>query len=290
MKKNFAQEIRLKWFPRKKTSHKGDFGRVFILAGSRGMTGAASLAALAALRTGAGVVTLGVPEAVYPVVARRNIEVMTQPFASTPFGSFSLKGKQQILKELSNQDVFLMGPGLSKNSETQALVRWLTEQTSMPLVLDADGLNAFAGYEKRLSSLSNRSVLTPHPGEFKRIFGGKLDSSSGCRQRRASEAARKWKLTIVLKGSGTVVADSNQVYVNQTGNPGMATAGTGDVLAGIIAGLIAQGFSLWDASCFSVYLHGLAGDLAAKKLGEASLIAGDILEFLPQAIKKVRGC
>ncbi len=286
---NIAQEIRKKWPPRKAASHKGDFGRIFILAGSRGLTGAAHLAEMGALRAGAGLVTVGVPEKVYPVIAKREAEVMVKPFSSTLEGTLGLHALKPIRNFLKNQDVLALGPGLSQNSETQRLIRKVIQESSLPLVIDADGLNALQGHTSMLRDCKYRSILTPHPGEFIRLFGGKLSSKDQDRKRRAKEAAKKFGIFLILKGYHTVIASpEGEVTVNPTGNPGMAKGGSGDILTGMIAALIGQRFSLWDAARFGVYLHGLAGDLACKKIGEASLTARDILQFLPLAIKKIR--
>ena len=304
---NLLQEIREKWRPRPAVSHKGDFGRIFILAGSRGMTGAVHLAAMAALRTGAGLVTLAVPEAVYPVLARREAEVMTRPFPATVAGSFAMRAAKPVLEFLKTQDVLAAGPGLSQIPETQKFLRKVLKENRLRVVIDADGLNALKGNLDVLKFCRARAVLTPHPGEFQRVFGSVIARSSegATKQSReiaslsrqggiarndvASAIAKKFGIILVLKGHHTVVADpAGRIYVNRTGNPGMATGGAGDVLTGMIAALAGQGFSLWDSARFGVFLHGLAGDLAAKKMGEVSLTAGDILSFLPQAIQRVR--
>ena len=274
---------------RKPDSHKGDFGRIFILAGSEGMTGAAHLSAMAALKSGAGLVTAGVPQKVYPVIARRELEVMVRPFPSTSSGTLAVKGLKQILSFSKNQDVLAVGPGLSQNKETQKLIRNFIEKTSQPLVLDADGLNAFEDHSKALRACSGRAVLTPHAGEFQRLFGKKPAPNDKDRIQKSLLAAKNSGAIIVLKGFRTIVAGpAGKVYVNTTGNPGMATAGTGDVLTGIIAALIGQKLSLWDAARLGVYIHGLAGDLAARKIGQISLTARDLLEYLPAAFRKIK--
>ena len=270
------------------TAHKGTFGRVFILAGSRGMTGAAHLAGMGALRSGAGLVTVGVPDAVYRIIAKRESELMVRPFPSTRQGTFSLKGLLEIKRFCAGQHVLAIGPGLSQNSATQKLIRKILQTAQLPLVIDADGLNALKRDLKVLNACRGRAVLTPHPGEFTRVFGGKLDDSGALRKKRALEAARRHGAVIVLKGHRTVVVSpEGNCHINTTGNPGMATAGAGDVLTGTIAALIGQRLPYFEAACLGVYVHGLAGDLAAKKMGEISLTAGDILQFLPQAFKKI---
>ncbi len=284
------KEIRKIWRPRPRRTHKGDFGKIFILAGSIGYTGAAALTSFSALRAGAGLVTLGCPDKVYPVLARRHPEVMVRPFPSTPQGTFSEKGYSEILKFLETQDVAGFGPGLGRHPGTQRLVRKLLVNTSIPWVVDEDGINAFLKPAAVLKRCKSAMILTPHPGEFVRVFKTKMPKTGAERKKYARQAAAQYKKIIVLKGYRTVIASpEGKMAVNPTGNPGMATGGTGDVLTGIIAALLGQGIRAFDAARFGVYLHGLAGDLAAKKLGEVSLVAGDIICFLPEAIQKVRG-
>lgn len=274
--------------PRPKRAGKKDFGRVFVLAGSRGYTGAAILSAFGALRAGAGLVTLGCPDKVYSVLARRHPEVMVRPLPSTSSGTLSEKALPEILKLSKNQDVLALGPGLGRHPGTTRLIRRLSSQSPVQLVIDADGINAFQEKPGLLRKCKLPPVLTPHPGEFVRVFGGKKPELDPDRKKRALEAARNFKSIIVLKGYRTVTAAPfGRSAVNPTGNPGMATGGTGDVLTGIIAALIGQGIYPFDAARFGVYLHGLAGDLARRKIGEVSLVAGDVIDFLPQAIRSV---
>lgn len=281
-------QIRRLWRPRPKRANKKDFGRIFILAGSRGYTGAASLTSFAALRAGAGLVTLGCPEKVYPILARRHPEVMVRPFPSTPAGTFSEKGLREILNFIQTQDIMALGPGLGRHPETDRLVRKIVQGSPLPMVVDADGINAFQNHLQALREHQQELILTPHPGEFHRVFGGKKPSEDRERSERALEAAQKFKVIVVLKGYRTVVAGPDgRVSVNPTGNPGMATGGTGDVLTGVIAALWGQGLVAFDAARFGVYLHGLAGDLAARRKGEVSLVAGDLIEFLPKALRLV---
>ncbi len=268
------------------TAHKGDFGRTFILAGSRGMTGAAHLAGMAALRSGAGLVTLGIPDAVYLVLAKRESELMIRPFPSTSKGTLSLKGFREMERFCVTQNVLAIGPGLSQQSTTQKLIRKILQATELPLVVDADGLNALKGHRKVLDACRGRAILTPHPGEFCRVFGGVLDNSDEVRKKRALDAAQKHGEVVVLKGHRTVVAaPGGDCHINTTGNPGMATAGSGDVLTGMIAALVGQGLPYFEAACLGAHVHGLAGDMAAKKIGQTSLMAGDILRWLPEAFK-----
>jgi len=275
---------------RSSTTHKGDMGRVFALAGSRGMTGAANLAGMGALRSGAGLVTVGVPDAVYLIIAKRESELMVRPLPSTNKGTLSLGGFSEIKRFCATQDVLAIGPGLSQHITTQKLIRKILQETELPLVIDADALNALKGNLEALKPCRDRAVLTPHPGEFLRLFGGKLDATDGLRKERAMEIARKHQIALVLKGRHTVVASpEGECYINPTGNPGMATAGSGDVLTGMIAALIGQGLPFFEAACLGVYIHGLAGDKAVKKIGQISLTAGDLLSFLPDAFQSLAG-
>ena len=281
-------EIRRIWRPRPRRANKKDFGRIFILAGSRGFSGAASLAGFAALRAGAGLVTVGCPDKVYSLLARRHPEVMVRPFPSTPEGTLSEKGLPAIEKFLESQDILALGPGIGRHPGTARLMRRLMEQSVNPLVVDADGINALADHPETLGRCHQTKVLTPHPGEFVRAFGGRKPLKDSERRERALRVARKFGVVLVLKGHRTVVAGPRgKCFVNPTGNPGMATGGTGDVLTGVIAALLGQGMSGYDAARFGVYLHGLAGDLASRSKGEVSLVAGDVVEFLPQAIQRV---
>ncbi|OGW77239.1 MAG: NAD(P)H-hydrate dehydratase [Omnitrophica bacterium RIFCSPHIGHO2_02_FULL_49_9] len=271
-------------------AHKGDFGRILILAGSRGMSGACFLASMAALRSGAGLVTVGVPKSLVPSLARRFTEAMMLPLPETEKGTVSERAHQTIQDFLKKQDVLAIGPGLSAHSSTRRLVRQTILQSKKRMVIDADGLNALAGVVKSLKKLKAPVILTPHAGEFVRLFGGKVPKSDRERCRIASRTARKFGVTIVLKGYRTVVASPNgKVYVNRTGNPGMATGGSGDVLTGVIAAMLGQKVEPYLAACSGVYIHGLAGDLMAKEKGQVSLVAGDLLSALPNAFKRVLG-
>lgn len=290
MPEPLVREIKAAWKPRRKSAHKGDFGRILILAGSKGLTGAAYLTALACLKSGAGLVTLGVPESVYPIFAKLAREVMVKPFPSTKRGSLSLKAYGPIKTFLATQDVLALGPGLSQDHETQKLIRQIVCSTKCPCVLDADALSVFQAKPQLFKKVEGPLILTPHPGEFTRVFGKKLSAIDSVRKKAAMETGRKFGVYMILKGHHTVVASpQGKCYLNSTGNPGMATGGSGDVLTGMIAAFLGQGMTAWNAARFGVYFHGLAGDLAAKKTGQVSLIAGDIIDFLPQAFKKVLG-
>ena len=280
--------------PRKRNSHKGSYGRVLVLAGSPGLTGAAYLCSKAALRSGSGIVTLGVPESLNSVMESKLTCVMTHPLPETKASTLSNKGKKKIMKLCESHDVVALGPGLSQQPETRELILWLIQNIDRNMVIDADGLNALSDKVNVLHKIKRHAVLTPHPGEMSRLGSAKnvqkerLGTATKFVQSIQKKLNNEGKLTLVLKGDKTIVANSRKVYVNRTGNPGMATAGTGDVLTGIIASLIGQGYDVFDASQLGVYIHGLAGDIAAKKKGEHSMIASDIIECLPDAFIKYR--
>lgn len=278
--------------------HKGDCGKILILAGSTGLTGAACLASLSALRIGAGLVTLGVPETLNPIFEIKLTEVITKPLPDVgKKGALALRGLGGITPYLENSDCHAIGPGLGQHFETLELVRRLvTSRINKPLVLDADGLNAFAKDSTPLKNLPYPLIITPHIGELSRLINLPIEEIIKDRVNISRKVAQEYNLILVLKGAPTLVAGpSGQVYVNSTGNPGMATAGSGDVLTGMIAGLLGQKLKLdkdkssmlivLESALAVVYLHGLCGDLAKKEKTEYGLIAGDILEKIPEAIK-----
>lgn len=270
-------------FKRRPDSHKGDYGHILVLAGSVGLTGAAYLTAQAALLSGSGLVTLGIPKSLNAILARRLTEVMTKVLPETKAQSLSLKAFSQIKKFSEKADVIAIGPGLSQNRETQTLIRKVVSSINKPMVIDADGLNALVGHLDILPA----TVLTPHPGEMARLIARTKGFIRKDRKKVAKDFAAKYNVTLVLKGHRTVVAGpSGKIYVNKTGNPGMASGGMGDVLTGIIASLIGQGFSAFDAAKIGVYVHGSAGDIAAKEKGQPSLIATDLLNKLPDVLRK----
>ena len=271
--------------PRPKDGHKGLFGRVLVIAGSVGLTGAASMASQSALRVGAGLVTLGIPESLNPIMEVKLTEVMTLPLRETGEQTISVKAYDQIMPLISNMDVVAIGPGLTRNLETESLVRTLCKDINIPKVIDADGLNAIVADKDVLKELDDHTVLTPHPGEMARLIDKPISEIQSDRINIALNFAKDNNVVIVLKGVPTVVATpQGEAYLNTTGNPGMASGGTGDVLTGIIAGFIAQGLDVKKAAILGVYVHGLAGDLASIEKGEAGMIAGDLLDQLPRAI------
>lgn len=271
---------------RKQDSHKGDYGHVFVVAGSRGLTGAAALCANAVLRAGAGLVTLGVPSSLNPAMEAKLTEVMTCTLDETSEGSLSLKAKRRILSKVDDSDVVVLGPGLSRNAQTKQLVRQLIVKIRKVMVIDADALNAMSEDVSVLKRIGVPYIVTPHPGELSRLIKRNVEHIKKNKIAVAKRFSRQYKAVTVLKGSGTVVAgEDGRVYVNRTGNPGMATAGSGDVLTGVIGGFLAQGLGPFDAARLGVYVHGAAGDIAAKEKGEVGLIASDILEKIPEAIR-----
>ena len=273
--------------PRKRNSHKGDFGHVFILAGSRGLTGAAALCANAALRSGAGLVTLGIPVSLNIVMSRKLTEVMTLSLPETNFFSLSLKAEKEILNKVKASDIVILGPGISRYPETQKLINRLILKIEKPMVLDADALNAVSKNVSALKKIKSKYMVTPHLGEMSRLINKGIEYIKNHRLIVAKNFSHDYNAVVVLKGASTIVAEpGGKYYINTTGNPGMATAGSGDVLTGVIAGFMAQGLDIFNAASFGVYIHGLAGDIAAKDKGEIGLIAGDILEKIPYAIKK----
>ena len=284
---NIPQELKRQFKRRSLQTNKNDYGRIFVVAGSAGVSGACYLTSMSALRAGAGLVTVGVPKSLLLPLSRKMTEVMMKALPETKEGSLASAAHKPAGSFLKTQDVLAIGPGLSQNSETQTAIRKIILASQKPMVIDADGLNAFKGKSALLKKLRSSAILTPHSGEFVRLFGGKAPISESERRKKAAEVARKFKIVLVLKGHRTVVASpKGNVYVNTTGNPGMATAGSGDVLTGIIAAMLGQKIEPFRAACFGVYLHGLAGDLAAKEKGEASMIASDIIHFLPRAFQK----
>jgi NAD(P)H-hydrate epimerase len=281
-------------FPlRRPEAHKGDFGHLLVVAGSIGKTGAAALAAGAALRSGAGLVTVATPQPCLPIVAAARAEVMTEPLPATLAGGLAEAALPRLIELARERDAVVLGPGLGQDPQTCALVRAFVRACPVPLVLDADGLNALAAGDGRPADLDALrreapTVLTPHPGEMGRLCG--CSSSEVQRQRveTAAAFARATGAVVVLKGERTLVAEpEGRAAVTATGNPGMATGGTGDVLAGVIGALVARHGALLAATA-GAFVHGRAGDLAAREKGEEGMTAGDVLEALPAAIEEVR--
>jgi NAD(P)H-hydrate epimerase len=269
--------------------HKGDCGKVLVVAGSTGLTGAAALASRAVLRSGAGVATLGIPASLNPVMEVKLTEVMTLPLPEDPPGHLSAEALPYILDALERFDVLALGPGLGLAESTRKLVTDLLLEVDKPVVLDADGLNCLREDPSLLGRREGSLVITPHPGELARLLGRSIAFIQRDRLSMAAEAARRFGCVVVLKGAHTIVADAEgELGINTSGCPGMATAGSGDVLTGCIATFLAQGLKPFDAARCGVYLHGKAGELAAHMTGEEGMVAGDIISHLPLARSRGR--
>ena len=268
-------------------SHKGDYGHVFVIAGSQGLTGAAYLACQAAMISGSGLVTLAIPKSLNPIMEVKLTEVMTFALPETKDLTLSLGAEKNILDFVEGVNVVAMGPGLSRNEETRELILKLIEKISKPLVLDADALNALSENPGLLKKRKNVAVLTPHPGEMARLIGKDISYVQKNREKVAKEIALEYNCVAILKGYKTIIANpSGETYVNDTGNSGMSTGGVGDVLTGMVASFMGQGIDAYSASVLSVYFHGKAGDVAAKDKGQLSMIATDILDKLPHVLKE----
>ena len=260
--------------------HKGTFGKVLLLCGSRGFSGAAYLAAMGALRTGAGMVFLGVPESIYAIEAVKLNEPVVFPLPEKD-GKLSEAAIPAILERLPNMDAVLIGCGLGKSEGTLAVVEAVLENAECPVVLDADGINVLSGHKDILRGRKHPTILTPHDGEFVRI-GGILTEN---RMKSAATLARELNSIVLLKGHRTCITDGKTGYVNTTGNPGMAVGGSGDVLAGMIVSLLGQGLAPLEAAACGAWLHGAAGDLCAQELGQYAMLPTDMLNALPRLLK-----
>ena len=273
---------------RKPNSHKGDYGHILILAGSSRFSGAALLCAESALRSGAGLVTLGIPKSINLALIRvKPKELITLPLPETNEGTLSLAGFTKISALLKDIDVLVIGPGLGRNRSTYALVKKILLNTSQPKVVDADALNALNNRLEVLKAHKGQIILTPHQKEISRLFDINTDIIKNNRKLIAKKFAKYYNSIIILKGHNSIVTDGlKRFYINRSGNPGMATAGSGDVLSGIVGAFLAQGLDGFKAAKYATYIHGLAGDLAAKEKTQMGLIASDIIEWIPDALKK----
>ena len=281
------KDIKSIFHSRQQDTHKGNFGHVLVLAGSTGKGGAAGLTSLGALRAGCGLCTLALPETCQKAFELHPMEVMTVPLPETQSGTLSIKAKEPILKLLEGKSVVAMGPGLTTESETVKLIGEILPFIKCPLILDADAINALEKHVDWLDDIKS-VVLTPHPKEMSRLTGLSTQEIQKNRISAAIEFAQKKSVILLLKGAPSLIAtpDGN-VYINPTGNPGMATGGSGDVLTGIIAGLVAQNISPKNASMAGAYIHGYSGDIFSENETQTSLIAGDLLRNLPNALKQV---
>lgn len=276
--------------PRPADSNKGSFGHVLVIGGSLGKAGAAAMAGISALRSGAGLSTVATPKSVQATVAGFHPELMTESLQETDAGSLARRALDSLSGLIRGMTVLAIGPGISRNAETAGLVRALVKDCATPVVLDADGLNAFENRANELDGQNRTLVITPHPGEMARLLGSTIADVQKDRIQTARQFAREHQVIVVLKGNRTLVAHPHgAVWVNTTGNPGMATGGTGDLLTGITAGMMAQHPEdpLLAVLC-AVHLHGLAGDVARESMGEHSLVATDLLPALPEAFRRIR--
>ncbi len=268
-------------------THKGDYGHVLLLAGSPGLTGAAALCALGALRCGSGLVTVGVPASLQDLLAAKLTEAMTWALPETNARTLAVTAAHDVLVSAARYDAIALGPGLSLQPATVSAVRRLVAQLPKPLVVDADGLTALVEGAGAIKQATAPRVLTPHPGELARLLAQPVAEIQRDREAVAQRVACEWRCVVVLKGHRTVVADlDGRVYVNETGHAGMAAGGMGDVLTGMIVSLIGQGLMPFAAAKLGVYLHGAAGDLARARIGEAGLLASDVAHTIPQALRQ----
>ncbi|MDP2929554.1 MAG: NAD(P)H-hydrate dehydratase [Candidatus Omnitrophota bacterium] len=274
-------------FPKRASdANKRDFGHVLVIAGSIGYTGAAYLTSQAALLSGSGLVTLAAGKSICDVLATKLTEVMVKPFFETRDYSLSLLAEKELLNFSRKCSAVAIGPGISQNKETQALVRSLLGKLDKPIVLDADGINAFVAHVDLLNKTAAPLILTPHMGEMARLLEKEVEEVKNNRKDIALEFASKYNVILALKGHETIVAKADGAfYINATGNVGMASGGTGDVLTGIITSFVGQGMDAFNAAAAGVYFHGMAGDIAVKEKGNLSLIATDLLNKLPEVLK-----
>jgi len=271
---------------RPEDGHKGTFGHLLVLGGARGFTGAVKLVSMAAARSGTGLVTAGIPQSLADVVATGLLEVMTHPLPGTQAETFAEEAIEPALVLAQDKQAVVLGPGLSRHTETMHFVHGIVRRCPCPLLVDADGLNALADDPGILRDAASAVVVTPHPGEMARLCGLGTSEIQADREGIARDFASRYRCTVVLKGKGTVVAfpdEEARHYVNTSGNDGLATGGTGDVLSGIIGGLLAQGMARDDAAALGVFIHGRAGDIACASKTARGMIAGDVIEALPTA-------
>ena len=284
-----AEDVRSALPKRPLTSHKYSFGKIYVLAGATGYTGAAAMVANSALRSGGGMVVLGTPKSVYPILAKKLNEVIVEPLKETVNGTISLAAIDSIRKRIEWSDVLVVGPGLTKDPETQQVILEILKNSRATTLVDADGLSAVpVSSAVWRSNRSKEVILTPHVGELSRFVGIDANQIEDGRIEITRQIAERLGVTLILKGAPTITASKDgTVYINSTGNPGMATAGTGDILSGIIAGLLSQDMSPAIAAYAGVYLHGLAGDIAQERIGARSVMAMDLYEVLPDAFSRI---
>ncbi|GJM14691.1 MAG: bifunctional NAD(P)H-hydrate repair enzyme [Thermodesulfobacteriota bacterium] len=275
--------------PRYEDTHKGIYGHLFILAGSPGKSGAAALSALGAQRSGTGLVTVGIPKSLNPIMEQKTIEAMTEPLPETDLETFGIVSLDRAMEIAENKKTAIaIGPGISTTNETREFLYEIIRNLELPMVIDADALTLIADNPKILNVAKAPIVLTPHPGEMSRLAGISTEEVQANRIGVALDFSTKYNVYLVLKGARSVISTpQGEIYINTTGNAGMASGGMGDVLTGIIGGLLAQQIEPADACTLGVFAHGLAGDLAAEQSGEAGIIASDVANKLPNAIRKI---
>ena len=272
--------------PRRPDTHKGDYGHLLVIAGSVGKTGAAAMVCEAALRMGAGLVTLAIPKSLNAIMEVKLTEVMTEPLPETPKQTLSLRAFNSILRLCEKKSAVIIGPGSGTFKETQSLILKLVKTLSLPIILDADGLTALATQPKILPATNRSLILTPHPGEMARLIGSSPKEIQADRIGMSRNFSQSNHVHLILKGHRTLIATpQGEIFINPTGNPGMASGGTGDVLTGMIGGLISQGFGTLPSLQMSVYLHGWAGDEVAREKGEKSLAATDLIDKIPALLQ-----
>ncbi|WP_026894655.1 NAD(P)H-hydrate dehydratase [Clostridiisalibacter paucivorans] len=269
------------------SSHKGSFGNVAIIGGSIGMTGANYLASTAALRTGSGIVRSVIPKSLNTIMEIKTTEVMTVPIEDYGKGRFVLKSLEYLKNSVKQSDAIGLGPGLNIDIDIKAIVKDILLSIDTPIVLDADGLNCVAEDMDILKDRKGTTIITPHPGEMSRLADVDISAIQKDRLYWTKKISKKYDVIVVLKGNNTIVSYKDKYIVNTTGNPGMATAGSGDVLTGVITSFIGQGIPAFESACFGAYIHGLSGDMAAYDKGEYGIIAGDIINYIPYAIMSV---
>jgi len=285
-----ARDVALRFPPRARAAHKGTYGHLLLVAGSLGKTGAAALGAASAMRSGSGLVTVATPASQQPIVAAHVLEAMTEPLPETPAHTLALKAREVIAELAAPRDAVAIGPGLGLEDETRQVVRSLIEKLDKPMAVDADALTALVGHLELLRAAPRARCLTPHPGEMARMLGVGVSDVQRDRLETARAFATRYRAHVVLKGAHSVIAaPDGHAFLNPTGNPGMASGGTGDVLTGMLGAFLARGLDAEAALQSSVYLHGSAGDIAAERVGEESLIARDVIAAIPEAFKRLGG-
>lgn len=281
--------IKLNLKPRSVDANKGSFGRLLCITGSLGMAGAAVLSARAAVKTGVGLVDVAIPKSIYNIVGGNVLEPIYTILPENKIGSISEEGIKKILERLKLSTACLIGCGLSVNSDTEKILNAVVKNADVPLIIDADGINIISKNINILQQDRNKEIIiTPHPGEMARLINKTVKEVQENRELYAKQTAKNYKITVVLKGAGTIIASPlGELYLNTTGNPGMAKGGSGDVLAGMIASFASQGIKPLYASAMGVYIHGAAGDLCAKKFSQISMTPTDIIENIGMVINKI---